>query len=478
MSFASTRSTAPTRASVRDGADPAPAASARERFLESLLESVTEYAVVSLDPGGLVTSWNEGARQLLGWTEAEMLGRSAAAFFTPEDNQAGILASEMQGALGGERVADDRWMQRKDASRFFAHGSLMAMRDSDGGALGFVKVLRDRTPEHLATERRLADGEFLASILASSVDCIKVLDLQARIVFMNDGGQRVMEIDDFGVIQGRPWPDLWDGDTRSLATNAAATAKAGGTARFQGIAPTMAGTPKWWDVQVTPIRGPEGLPAKLLVVSRDITDRKRAEERQRLLMQELAHRVKNTLAVVQAIASQTLRGEGSLSEARQSFTARLLALAHAHDVLLQGSWTEAKLRCLVDGAVRLLGQDEPGRFRIDGDDVTLGPRAALSFALVLHELGTNAVKYGALASPDGHVEASWHQDASADEPCLRFLWREVGGPPVSPPQRQGFGSRLIERSLTQGLGATVQLDYRPDGVAFTMAAPLATLQQR
>lgn len=607
MSSASTRSYAATRPSVQG--DAAPPASARERFLESLLDSVTDYAVVSLDLGGLVTSWNQGARRLLGWTEAEMLGRSGTALFTPEDNKAGVLATEMQRALRGEPAVDERWMQRNGAVRFFAHGSLMALRDPDGVALGFVKVLRDRTHEHLATERRLADAEFLASILASSGDSIKVLDLDARIVFINESGQRAMEIDDFATVQGRPWPELWEADDRPLALDAVTAAQAGGAAKFQGAAQTMTGTLKCWDVQVTPIRGPGGAPAKLLVVSRDITelkqaerllalskerlnlalgasgmigiwdwdvandvvyadansarlyqvdpawaaagaplreytrhihaddlpdlyatleralagaedvaseyrvvqpdgsaqwlvargrlvrdaggapvrlpgasvditDRKLAEERQRLLMQELAHRVKNTLAVVQAVASQTLRGDRSLADARQAFTARLLALAQAHDVLLQGSWSEADLRCLVHGAVRLLGHDDPGRFRIAGDDVTLGPRAALSFALALHELGTNAAKYGALSSPDGHVEATWRHDDMAGEPSLQFRWQEVGGPPVAPPQRQGFGSRLIERSLAQGLGATVRLEYLRDGVTFTMTAPLGALQQR
>ncbi len=239
----------------------------------------------------------------------------------------------------------------------------------------------------------------------------------------------------------------------------------------------MAGTPRWWDVRVTPIRGADGRPEKLLVVSRDITGLKRAEEQQQLLMQELAHRVKNTLAMVQAIASQTLRGDGSLAEARQSFTARLMALAQAHDVLLQGSWTEASLRGLVDGVIRLLGHGEPGRFEIEGDDVTLGPRAALSFALVLHELGTNAVKHGALSVPAGRVAAHWRRDVVDGEPWLRFHWRERGGPPVAPPRHEGFGSRLIERSLTQGLGATVRLDYEASGVTLAMSAPLAGLQE-
>ena len=228
---------------------------------------------------------------------------------------------------------------------------------------------------------------------------------------------------------------------------------------------------------ISPLPGPDGRPERLVSVGRDITALKQGEERQRLLMQELAHRVKNTLAVVQAISSQTFRGDGSLADAREAFGARLLALAQAHDVLIQGSWTEASLRALVDDAARLHGHGAVGRFVIEGPDMTIGPKAALSLALVLHELGTNAVKYGALSTPAGHVAVSWREDVMEGEPQLRFRWQEVGGPPVATPTRQGFGSRLIERSLAHGLSAKVQLAFLATGVTLTLDAPLAALQQ-
>jgi two-component sensor histidine kinase len=181
--------------------------------------------------------------------------------------------------------------------------------------------------------------------------------------------------------------------------------------------------------------------------------------------------------VVQALASQTFRGGASLADERQAFTARLLALAQTHDLLLQGSWTEASIRTLVDGAARLHGQGYASRFRIDGDDVALGPKAALSFALVLHELGTNAVKYGALSTPEGHVALSWRQRRIGGTPQFHFRWEETGGPTVAPPDRRGFGTRLIERSLVQSLGARVEFAFPPAGVTLTMEAPLANLQR-
>ncbi|MEA1831311.1 HWE histidine kinase domain-containing protein [Methylobacterium durans] len=224
------------------------------------------------------------------------------------------------------------------------------------------------------------------------------------------------------------------------------------------------------------VRDGTGRPVRFAGASVDITDRKLAEERQRLLMLELAHRVKNTLTLVQAICLQTLRGDATLAEAREVVTARLLALAQAHDLLLQGSWSEASLRTLVEGTARLHGHGDAARFRLSGPDVMLGPKSALSVALVLHELGTNAAKYGALSTPEGHVAVGWEQLANGAEPRLSFRWEEVGGPPVRTPSRRGFGSRLIERSLSDGLGAQVRLAYPPTGVTLTLDAPLEALR--
>jgi len=252
--------------------------------LRLLLDSAVDYAIVATDLDGLVTLWNEGARRTLGWTEAEMLGQSAAAFFTPEDIQAGVPQAEMRSALRHGRSTDERWHQRKDGSRFWANGELMPVLDEAGAAQGFVKVLRDRTEQRNAAEKQRADAEFLRSILASSDDCIKVLDLDASLAFMTEGGQRVMEVSDFNAIRGCPWIDFWYGEGNAAAQAAVAAAKAGGTGRFQGAADTMAGNPRYWDVQVTPILGPDGRPEKLLSVSRDMTEAHEAEQRLELAL--------------------------------------------------------------------------------------------------------------------------------------------------------------------------------------------------
>ncbi len=249
---------------------------AEDRY-RTILDSAVDYAIVALDLDGLVTEWNEGARRLLGWTKGEMLGRPAALFFTEEDRQAGVPQAEISAALLEGRGIDERWHQRKDGSRFWANGEMMPLRDQAGTLQGFIKILRDWTGQHQAAEKNRADAEFMRSVLASSSDCIKVLDLDARLTFMSEGGQRVMEVSDFEAIRGRAWPDFWHGQGNVDARNALAAARAGGIGHFRGTADTMAGTSRWWDVRVTPILGSDGRPEKLLSVSRDITAMQAAE---------------------------------------------------------------------------------------------------------------------------------------------------------------------------------------------------------
>ncbi|WP_082528555.1 HWE histidine kinase domain-containing protein [Methylobacterium sp. Leaf466] len=207
----------------------------------------------------------------------------------------------------------------------------------------------------------------------------------------------------------------------------------------------------------------------------DITDAKRAEEHLLLLIHELNHRVKNTLATVQSIATQSLRRlDGpEASAAREAFEARLLALARVHDVLTRENWDGAELRAVVADAIAPLhaGDGQRARFVVDGPTLRLPPRLALSIAMALHELGTNAVKYGALSNEQGTVSITWTVDRHP-ETRLNLRWAESGGPPVAPPTRTGFGSRLIERSLARELAGDVQLTFAQGGVVCSIVVPI------
>jgi PAS domain S-box-containing protein len=210
-------------------------------------------------------------------------------------------------------------------------------------------------------------------------------------------------------------------------------------------------------------------------VARDITARRATEARQRLMINELNHRVKNSLATVQAIAAQTLRRDDVPADVREAFTARLIALAQANDVLIAEDWAGADLTAIAaQVASPHADPARPERFAFSGPALQLPPKSATAVALALHELATNAAKYGALSRPEGQVELRWTADPARGE--LVITWRERGGPPVTVPRREGFGARLIRHGLAAELQGQVDLDYDPAGLVCIVTAPLpATL---
>jgi PAS domain S-box-containing protein len=478
------------------------------------------------------------------------------------------------------------------------------IKNADGQVTGIFVEGYDVTEAKNSVEALRASEEFNRRILDSSSDCIKVLDMDARLQFMSQGGMQVMEVDDFGAIRDCDWRSFWSGPEHDKARQAIESALAGGTARFQGPTPTAKGTPKWWDVAVTPIRGADGTVEKLLSVSRDITatkeaeealrqsqrrlnavlnnasvsiflmddrqhcvymnaaaekltgytlaevtgrplhdvihhthpdgshfpleecaiDRafpdehqvqgeevfvhkdgsfypvaftaspiqdeeakaigtiievrnisaeKKAQEHQRLLINELNHRVKNTLATVQSITSQTLRNAATARDARDALEGRLLALSRTHDVLTRENWESAELREIVAQAVEPYRGQGGDRFDLQGPWVRLPPRMALALAMALQELVTNAVKYGALSNATGTIRITWKVDDLQSPARVHLQWQESGGPTVVAPTRRGFGTRLIERSLAQDLDGDVQIEFAPTGVVCSVDAAIA-----
>lgn len=328
-----------------------------------------------------------------------------------------------------------------------------------------------------AGEGLAGNDDVLRSVLAGCGDCIKILDLDGRLQFMSEGGKRVMEVENFDQLKGCPWPDFWAGAGNADARSAVEIAKAGGVARFKGAANTAKGNPRYWDVQVSPILGSHRKPIHLLSISRDVTDEWRAVselkdslDRQAILTGELEHRIKNTLAMVGAIANQTMRGD-SVAAAREAFAARLMILSRAHDLLTRTSWLSAPIKDVVEGALAPHRTGE-NRIHASGPAFELPPKQALALAVAVHELATNAVKYGAL-STRGNIDIAWSNELVESQPRFHLVWTESGGPAVDVPaaSQKGFGSRLIERMLANDFGGTVKTHYRPDGVVCELIAP-------
>jgi PAS domain S-box-containing protein len=222
---------------------------------------------------------------------------------------------------------------------------------------------------------------------------------------------------------------------------------------------------------------PGRLPRRLIGVVADVTDRRLAEERQSLLIRELHHRVKNTLATVQAIVGSTARTASSIESFYEAFVGRIKSLAHTHSVLTEDTWQTASLANLLLNELKPYAEvtvegGAEGRISLEGPAIDLPSEIAVPIGMAIHELTTNAAKYGALSNRTGRVAVEWSLEPGGPAGILRFSWRETGGPPVRPPNRQGFGSRLLQRVLITQVQAEVTTDYAPDGFSLTMRAPI------
>jgi two-component sensor histidine kinase len=204
----------------------------------------------------------------------------------------------------------------------------------------------------------------------------------------------------------------------------------------------------------------------------DAREREAADKLQKLILEELHHRIKNTLATVSAIASQSLRNVSGAEHAQQAIEGRLLALGRAHDLLLQARWTSADLGKIVRGATEAFDSPDVPKFTIAGPDVRMTSGAVIAIAMTLNELCTNTTKFGALSAPDGRVDIHWTVDPNSQR--LHLTWTEKNGPPVRTPDKRSFGTRLIE-TLGKQLKGEVRLTYEPSGFAYSFDVPLASL---
>jgi PAS domain S-box-containing protein len=232
------------------------------------------------------------------------------------------------------------------------------------------------------------------------------------------------------------------------------------------------GSLRWARVSSAAVRDAAGRFLYAIRVIEDITERKQAEERQRLLTRELSHRMKNALATVRALAFLFLHQDQPLEVAREQFETRLSALSQTHDLLIKGSWKGASLEDVLATELGPYASEGSPRFVANGPEVWLSPRAVLALGMVFHELATNAVKYGSLSAPQGRVEVTWRKGQADGSEVLELEWRELGGPSVSSPGRKGFGSRLIDQTVTRELSGRIRFEFEPSGLRCVLEIPV------
>jgi PAS domain S-box-containing protein len=451
-------------------ADASPVSPSSDELLRVIVESSTGFAIFSMDPSGTVIAWNRGAERLLGYADEEIIGRDGDVIFTPEDRALGVPDRERQVATADGRAEDERWHMRKDGSRFWGSGLLMPLR----GVNGYVKILRDNTHRHELEESvRASEARF--RLLATNIP---------QLVFRTRGnGDRT-----WGSPQWEMFTGLADTDSRGLGWVDAVhpedrerTVLGWRDATVRGeylmehrIRRQADGEYRWHQTQARPVKGGDPETAEWVGTSTDIHELRRLQGRQQLLLAELQHRSRNVIAMVQAMARQTIRNSTSLEMFQEEFEGRLRALSRVQSLLAQTNYERLQLRDIVEAELFARG-DFSDRASIDGPPVRLGPSAAQSLALALHELATNAVKYGALHQPNGRLNITWQTQREEYGEVIVLEWRERGVAMTGSGRRRrrGYGSELIERALPYQLGARTNLEFGRDGVHCVIAVPVA-----
>jgi PAS domain S-box-containing protein len=383
----------------------------------------------------------------------------------------------------GRAVRDEEVMiERPNGGRSAILVNIDPLLNADGRPIGAISCFQDVTErkrmvealDHSRQDLRLQEQRWKATYNHAAIGICEV-DAHGRFIRVNDAITTMTGWSREDLMGRRLFQNTHPGDKD--ADEASYLRQVAGELDFYSVERRFIckdGRTIWCFVRSSTVRDAQGKFLYCVRVIHDITERKAAEERQKLLIDELNHRVKNTLATVQSLATQTAHGTDSPAAFREAFEGRLIALSQAHDQLTRRHWGSAELRDIVVGATAPYAGDAPGRVETEGDTITIRPRAALTLALALLDLTTNAAKYGALSVPDGRVMVRWHIQSASPQPLLALEWCEYDGPPVTAPTRRGFGTRFIEGSVASELQGTARLAFDAAGLRCTMAVPLTT----
>lgn len=441
--------------------------------------------ICTCDRDGVIIQYNRRAAELWGYAPApgDRQTRFCATHKAYRPTGEPLPPSELPMAevlRTGEPVRDrEIIIERPDGTRLTILANLDPLFDRDGDVIGGVNCFQDiserKRTEEMVRESERRTRELLEALPAA----IYTTDAAGRITFYNQaaadlaGRRPELGTDEWCVTwrlyspDGTPLPH----DQCPMAVALKENRPVRGA---EATAEKPDGTRVPFIPYPTPLRDASGALIGAVNMLVDITERKQAEARQKTLVDELNHRVKNTLATVQSLAAQTLRGDGVSAAVRDAFEGRLFALSQVHDQLTRQQWESADLRQIADAIFAPYMTDDSDRLRLRGDPVQLGPHVALMLSMALHELATNAAKYGALSAPTGTLTVAWSVAATEGGRRLWIEWQESGGPIVQQPTDRGFGTRLVERGIREELKGSAQLAFEPAGLHCRLEIPLFT----
>jgi two-component system CheB/CheR fusion protein len=442
----------------------------QERF-RLVVENARDHAIFTLDPENRITDWYPSAEAVFGWTADEAIGQSGSILYTPADRRHGEDVKELEEARREGSAPNVRWHLRKDGARVFIEGTTRALHHADGSLRGFLKIGQDTTNRRETREalrasetRQLALIEGIPQLVWRSADYGQWTWGSPQ--WLSFTGQSQEESVGLG------WLDAVHPDDRDAALEAWEQAAVDGVLAVEyRIRRAADGAWLWHHTRSLPVRDAEGRTVEWLGTSTDIDAIRQLQARQEVLVNELQHRARNLLGVVSAVADRTVKQGGSV----EAFEERLQALSRAQGLLSQGGNDTVDVGALVRAELAAYTDEASPAVAIAGPEVRLKARQVQNFALALHELTTNAVKYGALKDGSGRLSITWdlaHDESTGRRLALRWIESGVAIPQGAAPRR-GYGTELIQEALAYALQAEVEYVLEPGGVRCRIEMPVS-----
>ncbi len=439
------------------------ASEARE---QRLIDAAQDYAIYELDAEGRIVTWPKGAERLKGWKADEIIGKPYSVLHTPESQAKNAPGRELKIAAETGRFEEEAPRMRKDGTIFAAHVSLFPLRDGQGEVTGSVKVTRDISDRSKAGKAILETRRRMEAIIQSAMDAIVTIDEELHIVLFNPAAEKIFGYSASEVL-GEPVTMLYPERNRPEQTHFLQDFFASKVLneRIEGddLLVAMRRSGEEFPIEASISQVTVGGECVGTIILRDITERKMNEEARALLAREVDHRAKNALAVAQAVVALTKAD--TIEEFAEAIRGRIAALGRAHSLLSQSQWRGAPLDRLIRDELQPYAKE--GQLVLEGEQVTCAASAVQSLSLLVHELATNAVKHGALGHDKGTVTVAWTLGPDA----LTLRWTERGGPRVSAPKGEGFGSRLLREVSGRQLDAEMDFDWNTKGLGVEIRLP-------
>lgn len=448
-----------------------------ERF-RLMAENVRDYAIFMTDHEDRVTDWFPGAAAVYGWQADEIMGKPASVLFTPEDRAQGEPQREVDVARIAGVAPNVRWHLRRDGFRRFIEGMVTALKDTSGEVVGFVKIGQDATARRMTEDALRQSEERFRQFGEASPDVVWVRDaVTLQMEYVSPAFERVYGTSLDQLFQGdnyMSWKELIHPDDREHAAREIERVRQGGKTSFEYRIRRADGSVRWLRNTDFPLRAADGRVIRIGGIGQDITEEKENIERMNVMVRELHHRTRNLIGVVQSIVRQTFRAPAGKEECQALVNERLQALSNVQDLLNRPADEPISLETLLALELDALAAgDHAERITISGPPITLKHSAVQVLALGIHELATNARKYGFMAHPDGRLSVQWRiERADGEEEALILEWIETGVHRGNAQLRaQGYGSQLIERALPYALGGEVSYGLTEEGVSCVFRLP-------